>query len=268
MEMTAATLTAERRSPLAGNLDTSWLKLVALAFMMIDHLGVAVFGNLPEMRMLGRIALPVYVWCLVVGCEFTHDIYRYALRLLLLAVISQPINMIALQNPWSKLNILFLLTLGVLSIAGIQKKRYGSQFWVPILCFIFLGYVKVDYGWKGLAFILLIYASRKSLGGLAAVFLAYTMFWGTANSQISNILGVNLAFLTWPSIGPVLQPFFRMQAMMWMALPFILIPTQLNIKLPKWLGYGFYPLHLLVIFGIRLLMGESANTLLSVLWTF
>ena len=262
------TLAAPRRTTLAGNLDTSWLKVVALVFMMVDHLGVAVFGNLPEMRMLGRIAMPIYVWCLVVGCELTHDIFRYALRLFTIAVISQPINMVALSNPWSKLNILFLLFLGVMSIAGIQKKWFGSQFWAPILCFVLLGFVRVDYGWKGLAFILLMYAARNSVGGLAATFLAFSVYWGTSNGQISTILGMNLSFLTWPGIGPVLQPFFHMQAMMWMALPLILIPTHINLKMPKWLGYGLYPLHLVVIIVILLLMGKSAESLFSALGTF
>ena len=121
---------------------------------------------------------------------------------------------------------------------------------------------------KGLAFILLLYASRRSLGGLAATFLAFAMFWGTSNSEITSILGMPLSFLSWPSIGPVLQPFFHMQAMVWMALPLILIPTHTNIRLPKWLGYGFYPLHLLVIILIRILLGESPADLLSVLVTF
>ena len=268
MDMHAGTLTATNKSSLAGNLDTSWLKVIALIFMMVDHLGVAVFGNLPEMRMLGRIALPIYAWCLVVGCEYTHDIYRYAFRLFVLAVISQPINMIALGNTWSKLNILFLLSLGVLAIAGIREKRFGSQFWAPLLCFAVLGYVKVDYGWKGLMFLLLMYCARQSIGGLASMFLAYALFWGTTNSQITTIFGAQLTFLSWPSIGPVLQPFFHMQAMVWLALPFILIPTHTGIKLPKWLGYGFYPLHLLVIFLIRILSGESPAALLSVLLQF
>ncbi|HNW87302.1 MAG TPA: TraX family protein [Candidatus Limiplasma sp.] len=262
------TLSASKKPLLAGNVDTSWLKLLALVFMMIDHLGVAVFGNLPEMRMLGRIALPLYAWCLVVGCEYTHDIYRYALRLLVVAVISQPINMIALGNDWSKLNILFLLSLGVLAIAGIRAKRFGSQFWVPLLCFAVLGYAKVDYGWKGLMFLLLLYAARKSVGGLSAMFIAYALFWGTTNSQITTLFGYPLTFLSWPSVGPVLQPFFHMQAMVWLALPLILIPTHTGIRLPKWLGYGFYPLHLLLIFVIRILLGESPIALLSVLWKF
>lgn len=262
------TLTGDRRIRLAGNTDTNWLKLLALLFMMIDHTGLALFGNLTEMRILGRIAMPLYAWCLVVGCEYTHDIWRYALRLLIIAVISQPINMVALHNPWTKLNILFQLGMGVVCIGAIKNRRYLSQFWVPALCFALHSFIQIDYGWKGLAFILLLYAARGSLGGLAAAFLAYAAFWGTTGSPINAFAGVELSFLSWPALGQVLQPLFRMQAMMWMALPFILIGTHTGIKLPKWLGYGFYPLHLALIIVLKLLMGNAPEQLFSVLWTW
>ena len=263
-----STLTADRRISLAGNTDTDWLKLIALVFMMIDHLGLALFGNMTEMRILGRIAMPIYAWCLVVGCDYTHNIRRYALRLLVLAVISQPVNMVALQNPWSKLNILFQLTLGVACIAAIKEKRYFSHIWVPLICFVLHGFLKIDYGWKGLAFILLLYAAHNPRGGLAAAFLAFAAFWGTTGSQINTIAGAELTFLAWPGVGQVLQPFFHMQAMMWLALPFILIRTRTGFKMPKWLGYGFYPLHLLVIIALRLLLGDAPGTLFATLWTW
>lgn len=266
--MQAHALTDERRISPAGNLDTSWLKIIALVFMMVDHLGVAVFGNLTEMRVLGRIAMPIYAWCLVVGCDYTHDILRYAWRLLVLAIISQPINMVALGNSWIKLNILFLLFLGVMAIAGIRKKWYGSQFWGPVLCYLVLGFVNVDYGWRGLTFILFLYAARKNRAALFAVFLAFAMYWGTSNSVVDSFAGVPFTFLSKPAIGPVLTPLFRMQAFMWLALPLILIRTHTNIYIPKWLGYGFYPLHLLLIIVIELLMGIPFSQLFSVLTTF
>ena len=265
--MENGTVTAQRRIQLGGNTDTSWLKIVALVFMMIDHVDLAIFGDIAELRMLGRIALPIYAWCLVVGCDYTHNIFRYGFRLLVVAVISQPINMVALGNRWSELNILFLLCLGVIAIAGIQRKWYLSQFWAPALCFALLGFVHVDYGWKGLAFILLLYAARKTRGGLVAVVLAYAMFWGYNYSQIMQYFGIPLTFLTWPGIGDALQPLFRMQALIWLALPFILIPTRMSVKMPKWVGYGLYPAHLLLIFLIRLMIGEPPLALLSALWT-
>ena len=254
-----------RRGQLAGNADTDWLKLVALVFMMIDHLGVALFGNAAEMRMLGRIAMPVYAWCLVVGCVYTRDMKRYALRLLTMAVISQPINMIALGNTWGKLNILFLFTLAVLVIYGIRMRWHLSHIWAPVLGFALLGFLNVDYGWRGLAFILLLYMARSTPAGLAALFLAYSAFWGAGYSAINSIAGVPLTFLGWPGVGAVVSLFFRMQGLMVLALPLILIPTHMGIKLPKWVGYGFYPLHLLLIFALRVLGGADAGQLLAVL---
>ena len=44
----------------AGNTATVWLKIIALVFMFIDHAGKMLFPAVPEMRMLGRIAFPVY----------------------------------------------------------------------------------------------------------------------------------------------------------------------------------------------------------------
>ncbi|MFR5853573.1 MAG: TraX family protein [Lachnospiraceae bacterium] len=160
-----------RDERLAGNLDTSLLKTLALLFMLIDHLGVALFGNLLEMRVLGRIALPLYAWCLVVGNVKTRHPLRYFGRLLLLAAISQPLYMMALNHTWQHLNILFLLALATAAIQGIRLHRYGSQFWGPALCYLALGFCEIDYGWRGLTFILLLYPARESRGGLAAAFL-------------------------------------------------------------------------------------------------
>ena len=43
-----------RGGELAGNLDTSFLKVLALCFMFIDHLGAAVLPRVGELRMIGR----------------------------------------------------------------------------------------------------------------------------------------------------------------------------------------------------------------------
>ena len=50
----------------AGNTATTWLKIIALVFMFIDHAGKMCFPAVPEMRILGRIAFPIYAWCMIV----------------------------------------------------------------------------------------------------------------------------------------------------------------------------------------------------------
>ena len=97
------------KETIAGNQDTSFLKLLALVLMLVDHLGAAIYPHIGELRIIGRMAFPLYAWCLVVGCVKTRCLPKYALRTLGLAVISQPLYMMALNHSWSDFNILFTL---------------------------------------------------------------------------------------------------------------------------------------------------------------
>lgn len=69
------------------------LKLIALATMIVDHVGAAldfiprVSYNL--MRSIGRIAFPLYAFLIAEGCRYTRSRERYLLRLGLLALISE-----------------------------------------------------------------------------------------------------------------------------------------------------------------------------------
>ena len=59
------------------NKDTHLLKLIAMLAMLIDHLGAVVFPQYRSMRIIGRLAFPLYAYCLVAGCIYTKDILRY-----------------------------------------------------------------------------------------------------------------------------------------------------------------------------------------------
>ena len=246
-----------RADTLAGNTDTSLLKVLALVFMLIDHLGAAIIPGIFELRVIGRMAFPLYAWCLVVGSVKTRSPMRYCLRLLAMAALSQPLYMMALNHTWQDLNILFTLAIAVVAIWGMRARFLGSELWAPALCYVLLGFIKVDYGWKGLTFILLLYLSRGSLGGLVATYLAYALFWGSSSSALGSLFGMKLSFLQWPGIGNVLASFFRLQGMVWLSLPLIAIPMNSRLKLPKWLGYALYPMHLVLLIILRLLGGTD-----------
>lgn len=246
-----------RAEKLGGNTDTSLLKLLALIFMLIDHIGARVLPNIQELRILGRIAFPLYAWCLVVGSVKTRNLPLYALRMLGMAILSQPLYMMGLQHSYHELNILFTLTVSLVAIYGIQKKFVFSQIWVPVLCYLLLGYIQVDYGWKGLTFILVLYLARENRGGLIAAFLAYALFWGNGSAAVTELFGWKLPFLTWDGLRQPLQAFFKLQTMAWMALPLIAIPMNSGFKMPKWLGYALYPMHLVVLIILRLLFTNA-----------
>jgi len=247
---------------IAGNLDTSFLKILALVFMLVDHLGASVLTGIPELRIIGRMAFPLYAWCLVVGSVKTKSPVRYALRLLLMAVVSQPLYMMALNHTWQDMNILFTLLIALAAIQGIRAKWLGSQFWAPLLCYLLLGYFKVDYGWKGVTFILVLYLARENRMGLCASYLAYSLFWGASSSNVRSLFGIPLSFLSLPGIGQPLSAFFKLQGMVWLSLPLIAGNTRVKLRMPKWVGYALYPMHLVLLIMIKLLTGTSVAALL------
>lgn len=235
------------------NTDTSLLKIIALFFMLLDHIGASVFYAM-ELRVVGRIAFPLYAWCMVVGAHKTRNIYKYILRVVILGIISQPIYMYALNHTWLDFNIMFTLALALFGIAGIKLNKYGSQFILPIIALVVTMFIRVDYGYKGVLFIILLYLSAANKYTLFATFIAYALFWGTDSSMVTQLFGFDIPLLTIPKVKYLFMPFFNIQSMVWLALPFILIKTNSKIKLNKWLGYALYPLHLVIIILLKNLL--------------
>ncbi len=102
-----------------GSLSGSSLKVIAIVSMTIDHLGLYMLGGDDPasasvtyhlMRMVGRLAFPIFAFLLVEGYVHTRDIRRYMMNLLVTAIIS--------DIPWMLLggydshNVMFTLLLG------------------------------------------------------------------------------------------------------------------------------------------------------------
>ena len=64
------------------------LKLIALAAMIVDHVG-AVFPTPDAFRVIGRMAFPIYAFLIAEGCRHTRNRQRYLVRLGLFALISE-----------------------------------------------------------------------------------------------------------------------------------------------------------------------------------
>lgn len=64
------------------------LKLIALAAMIVDHVG-AVFPTSDALRVVGRLAFPIYAFLIAEGCHHTRNRQNYLIRLGLFALISE-----------------------------------------------------------------------------------------------------------------------------------------------------------------------------------
>lgn len=248
-----------KRTAIAGNVNTSLLKLIALIFMFIDHAGKMCFGNMLELRILGRIAFPLYCWCLVVGAQHTRSFPKYLGRLTLIGLISQPLYMVALNHPWSKANIFLTLIVALLGLWGMREKKLLSHIWAPVIALMLAHLLNVDYGWKGVLLVFLLWAVRSSRAGIAAVMIAFCLYWGASSSVITSFFGLTFAGLTRTTFGGLISPFLRLQGLAILALPLLIWNIPGRIRLPKWTGYALYPAHLVALIALEYAMGVTVH---------
>ena len=244
-----------RPSPPAGNNATIWLKMIALFFMFVDHAGKMLFPSISEMRYLGRIAFPLYVWCIIVGFYYTRSVPRFLRRMVITGLVSQPLYMLALNHTWKQPNIFLTLFLGLCALWGIREKKYFSHLWAPAAALVLAIVLNADYGWKGVLLFILLYAVRNSRPGIAAVMVSFFMYWGSSYSLTKSLFGIPVNLSALPDFASqLLSPFLRMEAYALLALPLILIPFRKDLKFPRWVGYALYPAHLILLYGLELII--------------
>lgn len=242
------------KGTIAGNTATGVIKILALIFMFCDHSGKMLFPAVPEMRMIGRLAFPLYCWCLVVGFHYTRSVPKYMLRILLIGLISQPLYMAALNHTWDEPNIFLTLLVGLCALWGLREKKWLSHIWAPAAALLLAVWLKCDYGWKGVLLIMLLYAVRQSRPGIAAVMIAFCLYWGSSSTTVMQIFGISLRpVLRVPVLGDLMQPLLRLQGLAMLSLPLMLIRMK-NIRMPSWVGYLLYPGHLVLLYLLEQIM--------------
>ncbi len=261
----ADSLLAADSEPLGGCTATGFLKVLALLFMFCDHAGKMCFPAVEELRIIGRLAFPLYCWCLVVGACRTRSMPKYMLRLLLVGLVSQPLYMVALNHPWNVPNIFLTLLLGLLGIWGMQEKKWGSHIFAPLLALmgaVVLNCGKASYGWQGVLLMMLLYAARGSRKTIAAVMIPFCLYWGSSSMAVTNIFGLSLTPLRRSTFGALLLPWLQLQAMAILALPLMIWPDKPRLptlRMPAWLGYSIYPGHLVLLIVMQQLMGKGVH---------
>lgn len=211
-----------------GSLSGSSLKVIAIVSMTIDHLGLYFLGGEDAasgsvtyhlMRMVGRLAFPIFAFLLVEGYVHTRDIRKYMLNLFVAAVIS--------DIPWMLLggfdshNVMFTLLMGLMAVSFID--RFWQRRFLTLTFIAMIGalaeWLQTDYSWRGICLICVLFMFReKPL--LAFMFgLPLMMVYGLAGCAAGLLM-------------PMLYSGRRGFASGWVA---------------KYFFYAFYPLHLMAI---------------------
>ncbi|WP_448596435.1 TraX family protein [Thermoleptolyngbya sp.] len=223
------------RSARFATLTNYQIKLLAAGLMVIDHIGY-VFLRETEWAMLcyglGRLSFPLFAWLLVQGEAHTQNFRQYALRLLGMAILSQPIYQLTFGIAlFEDFNILFTLLLGLLCLrAARQWPRWTVPIW--LVGAIAAELANFNYDAYGIALIALI-GSYKSTPLWWSAWCVFTIL-------TALIMPENLQFLAG-----------------FAALIFACASHERGPK-ARWF-YWFYPAHIALIGGIAFWLGRLAG---------
>jgi hypothetical protein len=230
-----------------------WLKITAITTMLIDHIGAILFPEALWLRMIGRLAFPLFAWMIAQGYLYTRSRRNYLLRLLVFAVICEVPFRLAFPGHGS--NVLWTLALGLTAICAweaLEDKILGGA--AALACAIAALALKTDYDFYGVATVFLfhVFRERKDWGKLAGCLLALNLiylpitngFWevlfsgGSQRQIIVHAANVLLQTLSMFSLLFVFSYNGR--------------PGPLKAK---YLFYAFYPAHILILYLIARFAG-------------
>ena len=232
------------------------LHIMAMVFMLCDHLWGTSFVGHDVFTCIGRLAFPIYAFMLVEGYFHTGNLKKYVIRLLLAAVISEiPFNLMMGGRVFFPIhqNVLwsFLISIGLIHW---NEKVKEKQVWKRILvgiatvCIAYIGGIItfVDYYNAGILMVLTFYFFRGKK-------------WWHYLGQLLCLWYINFEMLGGLGYEIQLFGYTKFVARQGIAL-LALIPIWLyrgkqgyHSKTLQYVYYMFYPLHLLILGLLKLL---------------
>ncbi|MCI9138546.1 MAG: conjugal transfer protein TraX [Lachnospiraceae bacterium] len=241
-------------------MNTFTLKMIALFFMLIDHIGYYFQGTPLLFRIIGRGAYPLFLFCMVWGYHYTKNRSMYLLRLYLMgifmAVFRYFIDIFFVAGfGYGNHNIFVpLLLVGIFISAFEQFEKnvqkgfliLGGLFIIQLLVFIlpslfpslllfhdelrtaFLPNLFInEYGFEFIALGVLMYFLKEKKELFCAMYLSFCLY------QFSK---------EFSSFGGIIQTF------MVFALPFMMYYNREKGPGMKYFFYFMYPAHTFLFF--------------------
>lgn len=232
------------------------LHILAMAFMLMDHMWATVVPDNMWLTCVGRLAFPIFAFMIVEGYYHTGSVKKYMLRLLVFALISEvPFNLMvsgSVLYPFHQ-NVMWTLLLGLITVYFIGKLTEGclcamrilGAIMVVIAAFLLGSALMLDYYGYGVLTVVTFYLFRGSR-------------WYLRLGQL-----VGLWIINFEMIGGLEMPLslggmsfdFPQQGFAVLALIFIWMYNGTqgpHGKAVKYAFYAFYPLHMLILALIAL----------------
>lgn len=225
--------------------------------MLIDHAGLILFPQYKILRVIGRIAFPLYAYCISEGFRYTRSRTKYFLRIFILGSACQAVYTLVSGDLYIGILLVFSMSIILMELADCLKKALSEEgsaiskvifggrlnkeqdktVTVAALCagvilvFVLCLYVEVDYGFFGV------------------MLPVFTSLFSDRKQKMVMFSACLIALCI------DMTDSFMIQYWSLLTIPLLAIYNGKKGKYSmKYFFYIFYPLHLAVLYGISYLI--------------
>ena len=244
-------------------LSQEGLKLLACVTMLIDHIGATLVlrmlqtmpvrneqynllvGIYYALRIIGRIAFPIYCFLLVEGAYHTRNPKKYGIRLFVGMLLSEIPFDLAFSHrgnvlfDWSSNSVMLTLLLGFCMIEAMKQWTDFRKVAVILPFYLLAEWMHTDYGGLGILIIAVFALTRGLPQEKLYQFLGLSLVVYPGSRAIIGSVAVNLEWFAVLALIPI----------------FCYDGRKLNYhKAVQWGFYLFYPVHIAVLALLEVLI--------------
>ena len=224
-------------------MNATRLKVIGIVSMTIDHIGYFLFPQMTVLRIIGRLAYPIFAYMIAEGCRYTRNKVRYLCTVLAIAGVCSAVTYFAERSLYQSIFTTFscaMILIFSLTAAKEATERAEKIFWgVCTMMLVFLYFavfqlrmipgLETDYGFLGIITPVLVWLGRSKAEKLAGLTLGLCLL----SAELGTVQFFSLAAV-------ILLYFYNGE--------------RGNHSL-KWAFYAYYPLHIAVLYGISQIVG-------------
>ena len=250
------------------------LKLVAVFTMLLDHAASGILEYYlqyvplnndvwellyrinSDLRVIGRIAFPLFCFLMIHGFIHTHSRLKYAGNLLLFALLSElPFDFLFYDGiDFAHQNVFWTLLIGLFMIWALEAVnqtnikiilKYAASLPVIAAGIKMSMVLNTDYAWTGVLLILGLYLFRKKKGLQCTI--PFVVFF------IARVFrNVELGYYSF-GIQVIRETFKLYWSIVISAFMILCCNEKRYIRKGKYFFYAFYPVHISILYLIRVL---------------
>lgn len=224
-------------------MNATRLKVIGIVSMTIDHIGYFLFPQMTVLRIIGRLAYPIFAYMIAEGCRYTRNKVRYLCTVLAIAGVCSAVTYFAEGSLYQSIfttfscAMLLIFTLTAVKEADERVEKIFRSICAMVLVFLYFAVFQLrmipnfetDYGFFGIITPVLVWLGRRKSEKLAGLTIGLCL----VSAELGTVQFFSL-------IAVILLYFYNGE--------------RGNYGL-KWAFYVYYPLHIALLYGISEIVG-------------